>query len=750
MIPIAKGKFSQPRQPRRDDSDLFQVPDFPQSEPEVAPVHDPSLEETMLLTSTFEPIRDPAPEVPSEPVVSGETMSFEEELFMEETASFQPQDPRILQPIPQVLEDDDYEEDQQERTASAKRKAKNRKILWVCIGAVTILLLAAIIAGIMLFLNSNKDDGLILNNVTVAGINIGGMTPEEAAAAIHRATDLTYSAENMVVHLPDTILELSPADTRVKLDVNAAVEAAYNYGRSGTAEENKQAQANSLVSNHTIALLPYLSLDLDFIRDQLDAYGEYFNSDYAESSWTLEGQKPELDAGKFDENVKPQTLVLSPGKPGRYVDLDKIYNDILDAYSMNLFEVKTNLTDEEQIPEALDLEAIHQMLCSEAVNASMDMDTFQVTAEVYGYTFDLEQAQKLLSETPYGETLEIPMEYVIPEVLSNDLEEKLFRDELAYAETPHTNDANRNTNLKLACEAINGMVLMPGDTFDYNKVLGERTEERGYKPAGALSAGTSTTEIGGGICQVSSTLYYTTLLADLEITTRRSHSLPSSYMPMMGIDATVSWGGPDFRFRNNTNYPIRIEAEVSGGYVKVKLVGTDEKDYYIKMEAKIVEVLNPKTVEETYTEADAKAQGYKDGQVKQQPVTGYTVYSYKCKYDKETDELISREYEATSNYVKKDKIVIVVESDETEPPTTEAPTTPPTTDPPATEPPATEPPATEPPATEPPATNPPATEPPATEPPATEPPAANPPATEPPANESNDAQSGQSGESENP
>lgn len=700
MIPIAKGKFSQPRQSRPE---LQRIPEYvePIPEPQEPQVPDSSMDETMLLTTAFEPIREAAPQEPPVTPPAEPAMSFEESEFIEQTTVYNTEAPQVA---PQLTQEElDYEADlHYRRQEAARRKNRNRKILLISICTVTILLLAAIIAGVMLFANANKDDGKILNNVTVAGINIGGMTPEEAAAAIHRATDMTYTVENMVIYLPDTILELSPKDTGAKLDVNAAVEAAFNYGRSGTAEENKQAKANSLLSNHTIALLPYLNLNTDYIRDQLDAYGETFNSDYQDSSWDLEGDMPELDGDKFDENAKAQTLVLVPGKPGRHVDIDKIYNDVLDAYSMNEFAVKTNMTDKEQIPETLDLKEIFEMLHTESVDASMDMDTFEVTMEVYGYTFDLEEAQKLLSETPYGETLEIPMEIIAPQVLSKDLEEKLFRDVLASTQTPHTNDANRNTNLKLACEAINGLVLMPGETFDYNKTLGERTEARGYKPAGALSAGTSTTEVGGGICQVSSTLYYACLLSDMEIVTRRSHSLPSSYMPMRGIDATVSWGGPEFRFKNNTNYPVRIEAEVSGGQVKVKLIGTDEKDYYIKMEAKTVEILNPETIEETYTAAEAKAKGYTNGQVKQQPITGYTVYSYKCKYDKETDELISRDYEATSNYVKKDKIVIVVTPEPTEPPATQAPTTPPTT-PPATE-------APTPPPTDPPATNPPAAE----------------------------------------
>ena len=731
MIPIAKGKFSKPRKTQQGYSN---IPEYipPIEEPVQEPLRDTSMEETMLVTGLFEPVRDTSmdetmlvtgtfqPVQDEQPPVSAptpqDTMTFEEAEFIQQTTVYNTEEPIVAQ---QLAEDDyDYEEElRQRKKETARKKAKTRKVLWISLACVSVLLVAAIVLGVVMFLNSNKDDGLILNNVTIAGINVGGMTPEEAAAAIHRATDMTYTVENMVVYLPDTILEFSPKDTGAKLDVTAAVEAAYNYGRTGTKEENKQAQADSLTSNHTIALLPYLNLNTDYIRQVLDEYGGGFNSIFEESSWELEGNMPELNGDKFDEKAQPQVLILKPGSPGRNVDIQDIYNDVLDAYSMNVFEIKTEMTDEELAPEVLDLAQIHDMLHTEAVDASMDMNTFEVTMEVYGYTFDLEGAQKLLSETPYGETLEIPMEYIVPEILSKDLEEKLFRDELAAVETPHTNDNNRNTNLKLACEAVNNYVLMPGDTFDYNKVLGERTEERGYKPAGALSAGTSTTEVGGGICQVSSTLYYATLLSDLEIVTRRSHSLPSSYMPMMGIDATVSWGGPDFRFKNNTSYPIRIEAEVSGGKVKVKLIGTDEKDYYIKMESKIVEVLSPKTVEETYTAAEAKAKGLKNGEVKQQPVTGYTVYSYKCKYDKETDALISRDYEATSNYVKKDKIVVVITADATEPPATEAPTDPPATQPPATDPPATQPPATDPPATQPPATDPPA--PPATDAPVT-------------------------------
>ena len=430
MIPIAKGKFSQPRQPRRDTGDIpAYVPPIP--EPVNPPVPDHSMDETMLLTTAFEPVQAPQP-VAQTPSMD-QTMTFEEAEFIQQTTVYNTEAPKITHQ--RKLEEEDYYEEElrYRKKRAARQKATNRKILIISICVVALMLVAAIVAGVLFFVNANKDDGRILNNVTVAGVNIGGMTPEEAMAAIHRATDMTFTVENMVIYLPDTILELSPADTNAKLDVNAAVEAAYNYGRTGTEEENKKAKADSLISNHTIALMPYLTLNTQYIRDQLEEYGAYFNSEFLESSWDLEGKMPELAGDKYDEKAEPQVLILVPGQPGRNVDINKIYNDVLDAYSMNKFLVRTEMTEKERTPKALDLDELFDMLCTEAEDASMDMETFEVTVEVYGYTFDLEEAKKLLSETPYGETLEISMEIIVPEVLSEDLSEKLFRDVLAWS-----------------------------------------------------------------------------------------------------------------------------------------------------------------------------------------------------------------------------------------------------------------------------------------------------------------------------
>lgn len=560
------------------------------------------------------------------------------------------------------------------KSRSAAR-SRTRKVLLISLCSVAVVLLIAAIICVWFFLGWPTDDGLILNNVTAAGINLGGMTKDQAAEALHKATDQTYTGQDMVIELPDTNLSLSPADTGAQLDVDAVIQAAYDYGRRGTYEEREQAKQSSLTEVHHIGLLPYLTLNTDLIRSKLDEYGKAFNSEFTESSATMEGEIPILDSSAegFDPEAPCQTLVLYLGTPGRNLDIDKVYNDVLDAYSFNKFLVTTQLEEPEKLPAPIDLQGLYAQYHSDSVDAIMDTETYEVSHEVYGYTFDLKDAETLMEFTKYGDTLRIDMEYIQPQAHYEDLAGILFRDVLGAFETEHTKDENRNNNLTLACAAIDGLILKPGDTFDFNKVVGKRTAEAGYKSADAYSSGKTVKSLGGGVCQVSSTIYYCCLVADLEIVSRSPHSYVSSYMPM-GTDATVSWGGPEFRFKNSTNYPIRIEAEVSDGYVKVKLIGTDEKDYYIKMESEVIGMRNPTTVYEEIP-IDNNPEGYKDGQVITTAYKGYTVQTYKCKYDKETDELIAREEDQLSKYKHRDKVIakLVKTPKPTDPPAEETP-----------------------------------------------------------------------------
>lgn len=583
-------------------------------------------------------------------------------------------------PVPQeewILDNEPEDTGSAEAPAATPTMVKNRKIALISIITAALIVVAGIIFAVSYMFGGIGDDGLILDNVVVGGVDLGGMTREEAAKALHAATDLTYTGKDMVVILPDTTLVFTPTQTGAVLNVDAAVEAAYEYGRTGSLAERNAAKEQAATNEYHIGLLPYLSLNIDYIRQQLDAYGASFNSTFCASSYELTGKMPALEGDEFDLENPCQTLLLNTGRPGRNLDINAIYNQVLDAYSFNSFQVDASGAAPQEDPEPLDLEAIWAEFYVEPENATMDMETFEAIGGSYGYGFDLELAAQLLAEAEPGAVVSVPMEYVIPEETRETLEALLFRDVLSYVETPHTNNANRNNNLERACASINGLVLMPGDVFDYNETLGERTIESGYKAAGAYADGQTVLEVGGGICQVSSTLYYASLLADMEIVTRSAHSYASNYIDL-GMDATVSWKGPEFRFSNNSNYPIRIEAEVSGGYVKVWIIGTDDKDYYVKMEHEVLGIRDYETIYEDYPEDNEE--GYKDGDIVQSPYVGYTVKTYRCKYSKETGKLLSRDYEATSRYNVRDLIIARVSSGETEAPS-EAPSETPSTDP---------------------------------------------------------------------
>ena len=574
---------------------------------------------------------------------------------------------------------------------SQNNSKKTALLVWLS----GILVLLLVIAGYWGYNQYLADDGLILSNVYAAGVNIGGKTPEEAKVLVERQTDLTYPYEDMVIRFPDQDLHLKPADTGIQLDIDKLMQDAYNYGRTGSRAEREAIRELAVSTDYTLDLGDYLVMDTDYIQSQIDAYVAAHTSEFAASSVTVEGERPALDAEHYKAENPCQTLVIHTGNPGRQIDLTGLLEQVTAAYAANTFLVTVDTVPTEELPEAIDLEAIYAEHAAAAVDAAFTKDSkgnITVTNESYGYDFDLEAAIAALTAAGENQTLEIPFRYVQPKAFAKDLKAQLsnnsgsgnnagglYKDVLGSYKTSHTSDANRNTNLKLACKAINGVVLMPGERFDYNTTLGKRTEARGYKPAGAYSNGATVQEVGGGICQVSSTLYYCTLMADLQIDARRAHSYVSTYMPL-GMDAAVSWGGPEFRFTNNTGYPLKIEAYVSGGYVHVKILGTDTKNYKVKMEYEVLSTTEPTTEYKKMTASEAKAAGYSDGQVIQTAYTGKQVKSYKCKYDLNTGKLLSRTYEATSSYKVRNKIVvkIVSSTSETTPKPTEAPTTKPT------------------------------------------------------------------------
>ena len=526
-----------------------------------------------------------------------------------------------------------------ERSKKSKKSNRGAAIIASCIALVAIGI--GIAAG-WLFFEKAQMNGMIIHNVTVAGVDVGGMTQAQAIDAVN-AKISAYRTTPMVVTVLDSTAQI-PTEYVGKLDVKGAVKAAYKFGNSGSQQEREQQQQIARDEGYVVDLAPYLELNTEGIKQVLAQLGTNYNSTLTQSTYEITGTSPE------------QKLVITLGIPEYGLDLNALYQDVIDAYSRLVFTVEGECGMIE--PEPVDLESILNEHYIAPVDATFDPKTFEIVEGKDGYGFDLEDAKKKLQETEYGATLEIPFGPIVPEITANDLSSTLYKDQLSTYTAASSSDPDRDTNLRLACEAINGIVLMPGDVFSYNEALGERTAAKGYRP-GRTYVGNETIEtVGGGICQVSSTLYYCALVADLEILLRDNHGFATSYMPL-GMDATVSWGSLDFRFKNNTDYPIRIEASASGGNTTVTLVGTDNRDYYIKME---YETLNTYEYAISYkTMAANNAEGYKDGDYIVNPYTGYDVKTYRCKYSKETNELLMRNFEDESKYRSRDGVICKIE-----------------------------------------------------------------------------------------
>ena len=503
---------------------------------------------------------------------------------------------------------------------------------------------------------------VFLENVRIAGVDVGGMTYAQALAAVREATAETYGINNMVVGIIDQKLTISPQTSGVTFDAKAAVKNAYAAYRC-------QSGTDVGADGCDVDITPYLSIDRDAVYQAVEDTAKNCNSTLTEASWELTGQRPALTSA---EDV-PQVLTITLGTPQQIPVAEDITQQIMDAYNKNIFYVSA--VCDTKTPAAPDLQAIYQQVSSDPVNAVMDPVTFEVSNEVYGYTFDIDEATAALQQAEDGQTIKIPMLLVAPETTAQVLSQVLYRDVLSTYTAVASSSADRNVNLSIACKSINGMILFPGDVFSYNNALGERTVEKGYKAGASYSGNETIYTVGGGICQVSSSVYYCALNADLEIVERYCHAFATGYMPL-GMDATVNWGTLDFKFRNNTNYPIRIEAFSEGGSVTVSLIGTDEKDYYVKMEGEVIRTYPYTTSYQVMPSNNDK--GYTDGEVITTPYTGYDVNTYRCKYSKETDALISREFEDLSDYNKRDKVVCQIKDPEPVPAPTE-PAQPPAT-----------------------------------------------------------------------
>ena len=469
-------------------------------------------------------------------------------------------------------------------------------------------------------------------NRHINGIDVGGLTVSEAQSALETrlpAQTIILVNEERQLQTTLTVAELGYTAESFAGDAQFWMDAERDtpFLRRGWAYL-------ATLSGHWPGGAHWPDMNEAVLTKTVARLTEVLTEPPADTSGELDGQT--LRITKAHDGYAPESL-----RP--------LLSDIA-SYSQSGYTIPVTL---ETLPaQDLTAQQLHDRLHGEMKNASYDAASGSIVPEQFGADFDVAAAQTALDGAAPGETVSVPAVIEEPEVTAADLETLLFRDVLGEARTHVSGSAGRIGNVKLSAKLINGIVLNSGDTFSYNDSVGKRTEARGFKPAPAYVKGETVDEVGGGICQTSSTLYLACLLSNMEITERYAHRYVPAYIDW-GMDATVSWGGPDYKFTNNTLYPVKIVTEYSKGYLTIKLLGTNIDGIRVKMTN---EVLSKTPWETVYQEDSTMAPGSPDV-VKVTPYTGYKVKTYQTIYDK-NGSVIDSHFEAASDYKVRNKVVL--------------------------------------------------------------------------------------------
>ena len=502
------------------------------------------------------------------------------------------------------------------------------------IGAVAVLILVGAYCGLCKWV---QDNGRLLPGVQAqdsAGavvLDLGGVAEQDAVSQMadymqehleRQVLTLRYG-DGKSVELPGSLLESDPQSA---VDQGMEAKAAQPFLRLG---------------------LLWLGLGREPVSLPLNALS-FTQVGERQARQMLEQIAQELYVAPVDFTYElgDEELTLTRGVDGAQVDVDALMEQVLEALAAG----QTKLTvDTETVPTAeLNGEILAELVHVEP-QASQVLEDGTITPTVVGVGVDPAEAQAILNETGPGETCTIPVIFIQPDL--SESEQYLYQDLLSTVTTNLDGVYARTFNVVRAAASCNGVVILPGEVFSYLGTIGNPSTANGYMMSTGYANGETVDMVGGGICQVSSSIYYCTVYANLEIINRAAHAFTTGYIPN-GLDATVYYPSLDYKFRNNMEHPIKIVAYVSGNRLTVSFYGTKTDDTYVQTQRYTTST----TPWETVYEPDASIPRGTT-RVKTTPYTGYEVDVYRCVYDG-NGNLISRTYENHSRYAKRDKVIL--------------------------------------------------------------------------------------------
>ena len=446
-----------------------------------------------------------------------------------------------------------------------KKRKRIRTILFTVLISILFLVIFSTIFAIL-----NTNNSKIINGISIKNIEVSNLSKEEAIDKLTEGLNKELIAEIDLSYGNDYSVTLKPEQIEFVYDITGSVEEAYNKGRTG----------NILIDNYTII---YTAIFGNEFKINYSYNGELLNQFVEDVRSKLPGVV--VEPTYYIENDK---LFVTEGTDGIEVKKEELKNQIiLSIVERKVAEITESFKQKIEIPtesakaSKIDMKLIKEEIYREPQNAYFETDPYKIYPDLDGIdlAISVEDAQNVIKQED-KEEYSFDLKITEAEITVDDLGKEAFPYLISSFSTKYdASNRNRSTNLKIAAEKINGKVLMPGEEFSFNKIVGKRTVEAGYKDAAIYADGGVVDGLAGGICQISSTLYNSVLLANLQLTERRNHSFTTSYAPA-GKDATVVWGTTDFRFINSRSYPIKIEATVNNGIAEFKLYGMQEEVEY--------------------------------------------------------------------------------------------------------------------------------------------------------------------------
>jgi len=532
-----------------------------------------------------------------------------------------------------------------------KKKRKKRSALKnVLIVLISLLVFAAIAFCFIAFAVTNN--GRIFPNVVIEGINVGGMTEEQALSAMRSGGWSEKEKLPIVVHTAgDISFEIDPLEVGATVPAQQLVDEAVAVGHDGNIFDNLRSYIRC-TKEKTIISAPAPVYNEEYLTEKIAECAKAFSESMGQESYHIDLEKGEV--------------VFVKGFSSANLDTVGLLKSILTALDSGEKEVTYDkVNGQDSMP---DFQSIYDEVYVEMKDASFSTDgSHEILPEQTGRSFDLEEAIEKWSSAAIGDEIVIPITETEPEVTEESLRAVLFHDLLGACTTKYNNSgANRSNNVRLAASKIDDIVVYPGETFSFNQTVGKRTTEAGFLPATAYAGVDSIAdEVGGGVCQVSTTLYAAVLFSFLEVTDHTCHLYPPNYI-QLGMDTTVTIPDNgrevDFKFKNNKNYPILIRAftyeRPDGGPYKtitVEIYGTLEEDDYMPIEFdNSVKGLYDydRVIDPSYEDRE----GYKIkftyqelGEFEDEDGTGIRTYTHRLVYNSEgelvEDTIINRAYD---------------------------------------------------------------------------------------------------------